>query len=66
MRIFLRRKKVIGYHRTNYENIIKYAQKLITLNPNNKSAMQNLKSKIEQEEVLSTRGWFLEQVDFLL
>ncbi len=66
MRIFLRRKKMLAYHRTNYENIIKYAQKLISLNPNNKKAMQNLKEKIEAEEVLSIRTWFLEQVDFLL
>lgn len=66
MRIFLRRKKVLGYHRTNYENIIKYAQKLITLNPNNKIAMKNLREKIEKEEVLSTKGWFLERVDELM
>lgn len=62
MRIFLRRKKVLGYHRTNYENIIQYAQKLITINPNNKSAMQNLKAKIQAEEILTAREWFLEQV----
>lgn len=66
MHIFLRRKSVIGYHRTNYENIIKYARKLLTINFFDKEAVQVFRRELEQEEVLSAREWFLTQCDFVL
>lgn len=62
MRTFINRKKVMGYHRENYLNIIRYAKKLITLNPFDKTEVLQLQALIEQETVLTEKGWFLRQL----
>ena len=51
MKRFVNRKKVIGYHRQNYLNIINYTQKLLKVNPFDKSAVVDL-----QKEDCSRRG----------
>lgn len=62
MRIFIQRKKVIGYHRDNYLNIIRYTKKLITLNPYDKQEKWSLQKAIEAEETLTERHWLLAQL----
>ncbi len=59
MTIFLRRKKIIGYHKQNYQNIVRYCQKLLTLNRLDAVAVQSLRQQIENEEHLTEREWFL-------
>jgi len=59
---YIRRKRVIGYHKTNYLNIIRYARKLMMVNPFDKKAQQELSQQIEKEEVLTERRWLLEQI----
>lgn len=63
MQNYIRRNKVIMYHRKNSLNIIHYVRKLLTLNPYNKSAQQLLKQEVEQEEILTERDWILQQID---
>jgi hypothetical protein len=58
-KIFLRRKKIIGYHRDNYQNIFRYFEKLLTLNPFDAAERKTLQSALEQEEHLTERDWFL-------
>ncbi len=60
--IYLRRKKVIGYHRTNYKNIIAYTKKLTSINPFDKTEKAALQQQIEAEEILSERAWLLDQL----
>lgn len=57
MRNYIRRKRVIGYHRANYLNIVRYAEKLLNLNWGNKKAVAALKKEIEEEEILTEREW---------
>lgn len=62
MKAYLIRKKVIGYHRTNYLNLIKYTQKLVEINPFDKVALATLKENILAEEPLLEKEWLLEQL----
>lgn len=63
MKMFIQRKKIIGYHRTNYLNIIRYTQKMISLNPFDKTERNDLIHKIKEEEILTERDWFLKELD---
>ncbi len=62
MSIFLRRKKVIGYHKTNYLNIVKYGRRLLTLNRFDSSAVAGLRQAVQEETHLTEKVWFLEQL----
>ncbi|MCB0565292.1 MAG: hypothetical protein KDD01_13040 [Phaeodactylibacter sp.] len=61
MKVFLRRKDIIGYHRRNYRSIIRYTQKLLHLNWNDRGEVEGLRKTIEAEEVLTEREWLLKQ-----
>lgn len=63
MRNYIRRNKVIGYHRTNYLNIIRYTERLMQLGPHNKAATLKLKTDIEGEGVLTEKEWLLGNVE---
>ncbi|MCO6489844.1 MAG: hypothetical protein J5I98_15615 [Phaeodactylibacter sp.] len=63
---YIRRKKVIGYHRANYLNITRYAKKMAAANPYDQTEIAQLLEAIRQEEVLTERLWFLEQVQLLM
>jgi hypothetical protein len=60
MRNYIRRKRVIGYHRANYLNIVRYAEKLLKLNNADKKAVAALKRELIREEILTERDWLLE------
>ncbi|MBR9920150.1 MAG: hypothetical protein GYB31_04865 [Bacteroidetes bacterium] len=62
MNKFIRRNKVIGYHRTNYLNILKYSKKLIYLNIYDKEAKEQLAAQIKKEEILTEKEWLLDQI----
>ncbi len=61
MRTYIRRQAAIGYHRTNYLNIVRYTQQLLQVNPNNAALLSQLRQQIENEPVLTEREWLLEQ-----
>jgi tetratricopeptide (TPR) repeat protein len=62
MHNYIRRKRVIGYHKTNYLNIIRFARKLMSVNPFDKQALEKLRQQIGQEEVLTERRWLSAQL----
>ncbi|MEZ5038953.1 MAG: hypothetical protein R2828_03650 [Saprospiraceae bacterium] len=62
MKNFIRRKAVIGYHRSNYLNIISFTKKLTSINPYDKNQRKELKTQIEETENLTEKEWLLEQV----
>jgi hypothetical protein len=59
MRNYIQRKRVLGYHRTNYLNLIRYSEKVLHLLPNDRNAAKNLKQAIEKEEVLTEKTFLL-------
>ncbi len=60
---YIRRKVTLGYHRTNYLNLVKYTQKLVTVNRFSAKDVAQLKGKIQVEPVLTEREWLLEQFE---
>lgn len=63
MRNYIHRKRVIGYHRTNYLNIIRFTEKIMRRNPLDKAATEALRRAVEQEEVLPEKLFFLKILD---
>lgn len=59
---YIRRKKIIGYHKNNYQNIIRFTKKMLHINPYDKSDTQQLIMQIQQEEILTEKNWLLQQL----
>lgn len=62
MKAFINRKKKISYHFKLWKNTIHYVQKLVTVNPYDSKAVANLKSDIQNEEILVEKEWMLEKL----
>jgi hypothetical protein len=62
MQTFIRRQRVIGYHKTNFLNIIRYTRRLMQLHPADKQEKEVLQRQIEAEPVLTEKEWLLEQM----
>ena len=60
---FIRRHTAIGYHRTNYSRIVYYTRQLMAVNLHDPQAVTALRSKMEQEEILTEKEWLLGRVD---
>ena len=63
MEIFIRRNKIIGYHKNNYSNIIYFSNLMLSINPYDRRAIDQLKDKILQAEPLTEREWLIAQLD---
>lgn len=66
IRTYLHRKKVMGYHRDNFKNVIRLVRKLTRVLPNDKSEVQKLRKEIQDTNPLMEKQWLLEQVDGML
>ncbi|MFT4761339.1 MAG: hypothetical protein ACI9XO_001168 [Paraglaciecola sp.] len=64
---YLARKKVIGYHKAGFSNLLKLAKKLLKINPYDKLAKKKLKVEVENTNPLtpSNRNWLLLQLENL-
>jgi len=62
MQMYILRKKVIGYHKTNYKNIIKMTRKLLKVQLSDSSVVKILKGEINNTEVLTEKKWLLNQL----
>lgn len=60
--VYLRRKKVLGYHKENFANTVSAMRKLISLNPYDPTARAAFAETVQAYKVLTERKWFLEQV----
>ena len=65
-KIFLRRKKGLGYHKDNYMNIIKYVQQLSNVNQYDKDALKKLKMQIAETHLLTEKKWLLQKVNDMI
>ncbi|MBK8191815.1 MAG: hypothetical protein IPK76_00845 [Lewinellaceae bacterium] len=63
IQIYLRRKKVLGYHKDNYTAIVRYLRKLLAINPNSAAEKEKLRQEIEEAPVLTEREWLLKHLD---
>ncbi|WP_156825739.1 hypothetical protein [Lewinella cohaerens] len=63
MKVYLKRKKVIGYHKDVFQNMLKYTKKLVRINPFDKEKRVVLRQEIENASPLTDRPWLLEQID---
>lgn len=61
-KIFLKRKKELGYHRENYLNTILLTKKILELNPFDKKEKIELKKEIEQVQRVGEKEWLLKVV----
>lgn len=62
-RKFIRRNKLLAYHRTNYLNIIELTRALIETNLFEPADRDKLKERILGIGVLTERGWLLSKLD---
>lgn len=62
MQMFIRRQRVIGYHKTNYLNIVRYTRRLMQSSPD---SLTTLRQQIEAEPVLTEKEWLLEQTGLM-
>ncbi|HFA51646.1 MAG TPA: hypothetical protein ENJ95_21745 [Bacteroidetes bacterium] len=63
MRAYIQRKKVMGYHKSVFKNLLKYSRKLLKIMPNDAAQIQKLKTEIENADPIMERKWLLEQLD---
>jgi hypothetical protein len=59
IQIYIRRKKVLGYHRDNYLAFVKYLRKLLATNLGNPADREKLQAEISAAPVLTERDWLL-------
>ena len=62
VRTFIQRKKVIGYHKNIYSNLVKYTRKLVRVNPYSAEQKEKLRQGILAANPLAERQWLLEQL----
>ncbi|MEZ4919729.1 MAG: hypothetical protein R2792_11570 [Saprospiraceae bacterium] len=60
--IYLRRKKVLGYHKNNYRAFIQSMRQLIQLPGKSQSAREKILQQIKEKPVLTEKAWFLKQL----
>ncbi len=58
MKSYIRRKRVIGYHKTNYLNILQMTQKLLQLNIFDRVAKKQFLEDVKLTEPLTEKEWF--------
>ena len=63
MRNYIHRKRVLGYHRRSYLNLIRYTEKLMHLASWDEPASRALKTEIESENELIERPFLLKMLD---
>ncbi len=61
--VYLRRGKLLSYHKENYYNIIKAVQKLNAHNFYDKEEQAKLKEELETMQPLTERVWLLEMLE---
>ena len=60
--IYLQRKDIMGYHRKNYQHILRFTKKLLTLPAYDKVGKATLQQSILETQPLTERPWLLQQL----
>ena len=61
---YIIRKKVMGYYKENFKNVLHLTQKLVKLNPYNKAQKEKFRKEVESAGALisTEKAWLLEQL----
>ncbi len=62
MKIFIRRKKMIAYHRENYVNLIRFTQKLISYNFYDKKERKLLLNEVTETKMVAEKDWLIGRI----
>ena len=62
LRIYVQRRKELGYRKKNYDNILYFLRKLLELPTYSKKMVGQLRAEIESAEILTEKEWFLGQL----
>lgn len=62
MRTYIQRKKVMGYHKNNYRNVVRYTKKLLKATPYSSAKKEKLKNEISEVSPLTEKEWLLNQL----
>ena len=62
MKIYIRRKRVMGYHRTNYLNIVRMMQKLASVNFYDKKEKNDFLEELSTVDPLTEKRWLTRQI----
>ena len=60
--VFLHRKKILSYHRQNYQNIVRLFRKLVNTPPFDKEGRAQLKELVLATKPLTEQKWLLQQL----
>nr|HMU04941.1 hypothetical protein [Saprospiraceae bacterium] len=61
MQVYLQRQKIVGYHKLNYDKMIKYTKKILKQNPFDKESKEKLITEISQESSVTDKEWLIKQ-----
>jgi len=59
IQIYLRRKKVLGYHRDNFLRIVRYFRRLVGLNFADATGLERFRNDLAAESAATEQEWFL-------
>lgn len=62
MHAYILRNKVLGYHKQNYLNVVKYGKRLVKLKVASKKKITTTLEAIKMEQNLAEKKWFIEQL----
>lgn len=65
MRAYIQRKKVMGYHKAVFKNLLTYTKKLLKIFPSDKKQIEKLRAEIQSADPIMEQKWLLEQLDRL-
>jgi len=63
IQIYLRRKKVLGYHRDNFLRIVRYFRRLVALNFADTAVLERFRNDLAAESAATEQEWFLKKVE---
>ena len=62
MKTFIRRKKMIAYHRENYVNFIRFMQKLISYNFYNRAEKKLFLEEVKGTKMVAEKDWLMSRI----
>jgi len=62
-KVYVLRKKNLGYHRKNYLNLIRFARKMQKIDMQNENQKSRLRQKIEATDSVVEKKWLLSQLE---
>ncbi len=61
-KIYVYRQRLLGYHKSNYLNLIRFVQAILKLRPYDENAKSTLKKKIDDTKALAEKAWLLSKL----